>query len=396
MAINFSKKRREALRETYRKWWAGELKRPIAGVTLINRDPGRARPPAPVLSQRTCLDFQWSAEEIIDRLDYELCRQTYLGDAFPFVNLDCFGPGVASAFMGARADNSTGGVWFEPVEEVPISKLHLEYDALNPMLLRIKDICRAAVKRWENRVVVGMADLGGTLDILQIFRPGEKLLLDFYDYPEEVHRLSWEIHHLWHRYYSELHEILQEKGMGYSDWSGIYSDKPFYTLQCDISYMISTDMFREFALSEIEASVNRLGRSVYHLDGTGALKHLDTVLSMNNLSCVQWIPGDGNPTWGQWPDVYRKISGSGKKIQSMGSPVDDLLKIVIQTGKPGLIQHNAFLMEKSKSKEIVIEGDRVLVPSSMVILIRVFFALYRPVIAVLRFVICIRHLLGKK
>ncbi|MBI9108266.1 MAG: hypothetical protein JEZ04_16080 [Spirochaetales bacterium] len=87
-------------------------------------------------------------EGLIDRLDYELCRQTYLGDSFPFINLDCFGPGLASAFMGARADNSTGGVWFEPVEKIPISRLHLDYDGGNPMLLRVKDLCRAAVERW--------------------------------------------------------------------------------------------------------------------------------------------------------------------------------------------------------------------------------------------------------
>ncbi|MBI9108267.1 MAG: hypothetical protein JEZ04_16085 [Spirochaetales bacterium] len=133
-----------------------------------------------------------------------------------------------------------------------------------------------------------MVDLGGILDILQIFRPGEKLLLDFYDYPDEVRRLSWEIHHLWHRYYLEIHEILQKASMGYSDWSGIYSEKPFYTLQCDISYMISTDMFKEFVLAELQASVNRLDRSVYHLDGTGALKHLDSVLEIRFLSLLLW------------------------------------------------------------------------------------------------------------
>jgi len=380
------------VRETYRKWWAGELKRPVAGVTLINRTPGRALPPAPVLAQDNCLDFSWTADELIDRLDYELCRQTYLGDSFPYVNLDCFGPGVASAFMGARADNSTGGVWFEPVELKPISELHFEYDDGNLMFNRVKDICRAAVERWGDRVVVGMADLGGTLDILQIFRPGEKLLLDFYDFPDEVHRLSWEIHHLWHRYYCELHGILQKEGMGYSDWGGIYSATPFYTFQCDVSYMISSDMFKEFAIEELEASAGRLGRSVYHLDGTGALKHLDSVLSMKDLNCVQWIPGDGNPSWGEWPEVYRRISGAGKKIQSMGSPGDDLLKIVMQTGRPGLIQHNSFLMEKSESGEIAIDGDRVLVPASLMVMVKVFFVFYKPIIGLLRFVIFLKQL----
>lgn len=386
MPINFTDKRWEGVRETYRKWWAGELNRPVSGVAVINRDPGRAQPSAPLISQANCLDFSWSADGIIDRLDYELCKQTYLGDAFPYVNLDCFGPGVASAFMGASADNSTGGVWFEPVKEMSITELHLEYDPDNLLFMRVKDICRAAVGRWGNRVVVGMVDLGGTLDILQIFRPGEKLLLDFYDHPDEVHRLSWEIHHLWHRYYFELHEILQKEGMGYSDWGGIYSEKPFYTLQCDISYMISNDMFKEFAVDELEASVDRLDRSVYHLDGTGALKHIDDVLALRNLSGMQWIPGDGNPTWGRWPDVYRKISRSGKKIQSMGSPSDDLLKIIMQTGAPGQIQHNSFIIEVGEEKIVRVEGDKVIVPATLLYLVKVFYIFFKPIIAVLRFI----------
>jgi len=395
MGIHFSEKRWNRVKRTYRKWWAGELKRPVSGVILRDRPPGRVQPPAPLLSQATCHDLSWTADEIIDRMDYELSRQTYLGDAFPYVNLDCFGPGVAAAFLGARLDNSTGAVWFIPEAEEPITEIHFTYDPENPWLLRIKDICRAAVERWGNSVVVAMPDLGGALDILQTFRPGEKLLLDLYDHPDEVHRLVREIHQLWHLYYSEISEILQQQGMGYSDWSGIYSETPCYILQCDISYMISPEMFHTFALPELKASAARLDRSVYHLDGPGALGHLDTILKMENLSCVQWVPGEGNPPEGAWPEVYRKIAASGKLIQSMGSPFDDLLKIVMQTKTPGRIQHSHIILEKADVKSPVIEEGRVLVPSSLFILVKLFYALYKPFMSLLRGVLFIKKRLEK-
>lgn len=386
MPIGFTEERWIDVRETYRKWWAGELKRPVCGAVVIDRDPGRPVPSAPLLTQATCHDFSWSVEDIVERLDYELCRQSYLGDAFPYVNLDCFGPGVAAAFLGAKLDNTTGGVWFEPFNEKPVSQLHFEYDGANPWLLRVKDLCRAAVDRWGNSVVVGMPDLGGTLDILQIFRPGEKLLFDFYDFPEEVKRAVWEIHQLWHRFFAEIHEILQQKGMGYSDWSGIYSEKPFYIFQCDVSYMISPEIFNEFALPELEASINRLERSVYHLDGPGALNHIDMILGIENLSCMQWIPGDGNPSWGKWPRVYQKIAASGKLIQSMGSPIDDLIKIIAQTGVTGRIQHSTIIFEKADVKEPQIVENRVLISSSLLSALRLFFSFFKPIMAFLRVV----------
>ena len=384
MAVHFSEKRWNKLRDTYSRWWAGELKRPVSGIAVVDRTPKRPCPPAPKLSQSSCLDYSWSAEELIDRLDWELERLTFLGDSFPFINLDCFGPGVVSCFLGAAADNTTGRVWFEPPEVLPAGELHFEYKPLNPLLLRIKAICRAAVDRWGSSVVVGMPDLGGVLDILQVFRPGEKILLDFYDDPDAVKRLVGEVHQLWHRYYDEFSGILQAGGAGYSDWGGIYSEVPFYTLQCDLSYMIGTDMFREFALDEIEASAQRLGRSIYHLDGTGALKHLDDILLIDCLSGLQWIPGDGKPSCRHWPEVYRKTAGRGKKIQSLGSPLGDLLSILIQTGRPELIQHNGFIVRKSDDNEMSIDGDTVSLPSGILILIlKVFYRLFKPLTIVI-------------
>ena len=102
MTIDFSAERWQRLKETYARWWAGDLERPIVGVELYGRDPGRPQPDVPLLSQENCTDFSYTPEQLIDRIDWELSTRVYLGDAFPFFNMDCFGPGVAAAFLGAR------------------------------------------------------------------------------------------------------------------------------------------------------------------------------------------------------------------------------------------------------------------------------------------------------
>lgn len=339
MAIDFDEDRWEKIRETYRRWWAGELVRPIIPVELTGRDPGRDQPDVPLLSQATCTDLSVSPEDIVDRLDYELSAITYLGDAFPFFDMGCFGPGVLAAFLGARLDNSTGLVWFYPQEELPITELHFEYDPDNVWFKRIKDICTAAMERWQGQVLLGMTDLGGTLDILSSFRPGTNLLFDLNDHPDEVKRLIWEIHDVWQRYFREINEILQPVNPGYADWGGLYSDQPISMLQCDFCYMIGPEMFDEFVRPELEAGSKRIARSFYHLDGPGQLPHLDSLLTIDSIAGVQWVPGFDRPNSGLWPEVFRKIHAAGKLIQCYAD-FDELEAIIKQIGTGKGIQRH--------------------------------------------------------
>jgi hypothetical protein len=332
MTTGYTQEQWNTVRQNYEAWWDGTLARPLVMATLHGADPGRAQPPAPLLTQATCTDFRWSADELIDRIDYELAKTVYLGDSFPYFNMDCFGPGIMAAMVGARLDNSSGQVWFFPQEEKPIHEVHLEYDPDNMWLKRVKEIYQAAVKRWQGRVLVGMTDLGGGLDVVASFRPSEKLLFDLYDAPEEVERLTWEVHELWHRIYNELNEIIAPVTPGYSDWSAIYSAKPTYILQCDFSYMISPKMFKRFGLPELAASSKRLPRSFYHLDGPGEIPHQDMILAIPELGGMQWIPGDGSPDCSQWPEIYQKIHASGKRMQVLGDHFGILDAVIDQIG----------------------------------------------------------------
>ncbi|MEI7884946.1 MAG: hypothetical protein WCI30_06310 [Clostridia bacterium] len=315
MAIDFEEQRWDYIKSVYSKWWAGTLKRPIIPVIIKGRKPERSEPITPLLSQETSLDFSYSAEDIIDRIDYELSQNIYLGDAFPYFNMDCFGPGVLAAFLGAKADNATGNIWFFPETELELKDMHFTYQPDNAFFKRVKDIYRVGVQRWNGRVVMGMVDLGGVLDVLATFRSTEKLLMDLYDQPEEVLRLVQEIHELWLRYFKELNEILALGNNGYSDWAKIYSEQPTYVIQCDFSYMISTKMFVKFAKNELEMLAQKIPNTIYHLDGPGEIKHLEQLLQIKEINAIQWVPGAGSPPQTAWPEIYQKIAASGKGIQ---------------------------------------------------------------------------------
>ena len=321
MPIAFSNARWEKIREDARKWWAGELGRPLVQAVLHGRDSGRAEPGIPTRHFTAQYDLSISPEQIVDRWDYGLSCNEYLGDAFPQVWPN-FGPGVAAGFMGAELEIAHNTVWFVPEEQQEIADIRFQYDPDNLWLNRVKALCRAATERWEGLVQVGMTDLGGNLDILSTFRPSEKLLLDLYDAPEEVKRLTWDAHELWWRYYDEISDVLQPVNPGYTAWTPIYSESPYYMLQCDFCYMISPEMFDEFVKPELAACCKRLGNAFYHLDGPGELPHLDSLLEIEELAGIQWVPGDGNVPQADWPEVHRRVRDAGKLIQLWGGPAD--------------------------------------------------------------------------
>lgn len=331
MAIDFSAERWARVKENARCWWAGELDRPLIQLTVGGRDPGRPEPALRVVSRdTTAYDLAVSPEAIVDRWDYDLACNRYLGDAFPSVWAD-FGPGVIAAFMGARPEPGVGTVWFHTDEDRPIEKLDFQYRADNVWFNRVKAVSTAALERWQGLVQVGMTDLGGNLDILSSFRPGESLLLDLYDHPEAVKRLTWKAHEMWWRYFNEINALLRPLNPGYTTWTPLFSEVPYHILQCDFCYMIGPEMFDEFVKPELEASCRRLGNAFYHLDGPGQLPHLDSLLSIESLKGVQWIPGAGRPDLSRWPDIHRRIREAGKLIQISG-PLSVLDALAEQLG----------------------------------------------------------------
>ena len=312
MGIDFSSDRWDKIKRDYGSWWAGELKRPLINVGLTGADAGRPEPDLPAYTFTAFYGFDVSAERIADRWDYDLSTQRFIGDAFPHV-WPCFGPGIMAGFLGSTVEPSIEGgtVWFRPAEELEPSALNGE----DEWFKRIRDIYRAAVDRWEGLAQVAMTDLGGNLDILSTFRPGEKLLLDLYDHPEDIKRLTWEAHEMWFRYFDEFNSVLQPENPGYTAWTPIYSEHSYYMLQCDFCYMIGPEMFDEFVKPELAATCRRLVNPFYHLDGPGQLPHLDSLLTIEELKGVQWVPGSGVPDVSRWPEVYRKVRDAGKLIQ---------------------------------------------------------------------------------
>ncbi|MDD5706536.1 MAG: hypothetical protein PHR35_11465 [Kiritimatiellae bacterium] len=315
MDSQFDAARWARIADNYGKWWSGELERPLIAVTVGGYKPRCRRPELPVYGFSSFYGLDTPIEKVVDVWQWTLEGQRFLGDAFPTV-FPNFGAGVMAAFLGCELHNDVevSTTWFQPREIRELKDLDLAANNAAPWFRRVRDVVSAADARFGGLAQIGMTDLGGNLDVLASFRPGEQLLLDLFDFPGEVERQTWQVHARWWDYFGWLHAAMPHN-RGFTAWTPIFSKEPYYMLQCDFCYMIGPDMFDRFVKPELAASCRRLKNAFYHLDGPGQLPHLDSLLAIPELKGVQWVPGAGQPDITHWPEVYRKIAKAGKHIQ---------------------------------------------------------------------------------
>ena len=351
MSVHFDKYRMQQTVKNHELWWNGKLGRPLVRATVVDAYE-KTVCPYPVLTQSNCHDFSLTPEQIVDAWDAKFSSCDFCGDAYPHINLDSFGPGVIAAFCGAKLDNSSGQVWFKSQNANDISNIHAAYDKNNVWVKRIKEIMREGVKRWQGSVIIGFPDLGGILDIVATLVGTEELLFALIEQPDEVNRLADEIQTAWYEAYYEFADILKEQG-AFTDWNGLLSSTLSYITQCDFSIMISNDMFREFTLRHLIKDTNRLDNVIYHLDGVGALQHLDSILSIEKLKAVQFVYGEGQPSQINWIDVYKKIDAAGKRVMLVGGKNEYLETMKLLSGINPYSRYNFKKDEKQLMNKIL-------------------------------------------
>ncbi|MFA5078147.1 MAG: hypothetical protein WC541_01525 [Dehalococcoidia bacterium] len=319
--LNFDDDGWQEVEKNWSDWWEGRLDRPLVMIqtldTTVNADP---------VEFNTEFMLHKPVAEYIGYYQKRLESIQYSGDAYPFW-LPYLGPGIVSAFLGGPVKPSAEQltVWFGNDRPVEYDELCLHYDENNPWWRRVLDTTAAALSTWGDKVVLGHTDMGGVMDILASFRTTQQLLYDLYECPEEVKRCCQDISMLWLRYYNEAYEIAGGTGKGVTFWAPLLCKGRGYMLQCDFSAMISPRMFETFVLEDLTNLCNSLDYAFYHLDGPGAVRHLEMLLSIKSLRGIQWVPGSGCPGHSNWLPLLKRIRDGGKLCQIYVSPRNALL-----------------------------------------------------------------------
>ncbi len=327
--IHFSTDRYNKIRQDFELWWEHKLDRPIIQVTLTNMSKALTGDFFGSNYRKEILeasyDMEISVEEAVKRIDDAYSSVEFYGDAFPVFYMRP--TGVLGGYLGQEShiNRNLGTVWFHNEKKSLKEALALSLDRSCDLYKRSIGLTRQVQEHFDGKVAVGVPDLGGVYDILASICDSNDLLLDLCIEEEAVKKAAWNIHEQFKLAYEDfLGAIDPGKIPGYTCWATMLSQKPYFVLQNDFSAMISADMFDDFYMPILEKECRHIPRTIYHLDGPGAVRHLDSILTIPELDGVQWINGAGAPGLDQWPDIYRKIRSAGKLCQVFINGAEEL------------------------------------------------------------------------
>ncbi|MBO4392394.1 MAG: trimethylamine corrinoid protein 2 [Clostridia bacterium] len=302
----------EKLSKRWLEFWNRENEdRPLL-ATAAGKENAH-RPPVPT-GPKDVKDRWLDTEFQVKCARYGAENTVFLGEAFPIYSPN-LGPDFLGAVCGCDLKFSPSTSWAEPCIEDYESFPDIVFDEKNPWWQKMVEMTKAALDDANGDYIVGITDIHPGADAVVSLRGADVAAMDLYLEPEEFKKRVWQIFDVFKEVTGRLNGIITEKQKGSSNWMYLYHpEKLWYVTSCDFSYMISSEHYKEFILPELIAEAEWLPATVYHLDGVGSLTHLDTLLELDRINGIQWVPGEGKPPAREWIEVLKKIQRAGKNI----------------------------------------------------------------------------------
>lgn len=277
----------------------------------------------PAESFRTCMSGAY--DSALQGMLAHVEKTYYGGEALPVLELT-LGPDQYAGFLGAKIETNreTFTTWSVPCVEdwadftVAIDRSETGYfHKLREFFVYAAEFCR-------DKFLLNTLDLHSNLDALSALRGPMDLCYDLMDCPEDVSRVLDEVRKTYEEVYNLAYEGGNMKEIGTLGWIPAYCEGRSAVLQCDFSCMISPEQGRRFVFPAIQEEAASHEHCIYHLDGKDALVHLDTILAIPEIDCIEWVPGAGAPKSYDWMDLLKKIQAAGKSVWVDDWTVEDV------------------------------------------------------------------------
>lgn len=351
--------------DRFEAWWRGDIldRPPVTLYTKPARAP-RNLPTPPADPRDHWLDSDYVLQTAIALME----ATDYVGDRFPCFNPN-LGPEITATVFGCDLEFSKATSWSKPVVHNPADWqliIEMQPDYQNQYWQRIEQLTDAAIAASDGRFLVGITDLHGAYDILSAIRDPQDLCMDLIDCPDIINQAGLHAANAFVGCFDRLYSKVAKAGMGSTCWLATLHAGPAYVPSCDFWCMVDGDTARDLILPTILTEMKPLHRSIFHLDGPQALRHVDLLLDLPTLNAVQWVFGAGNGPASKWIDVYKRILAAGKSIAVHADNPADALTVLDAVGPKGvwldvggefdsIASAEAFLDEvKSRSKPFTV------------------------------------------
>jgi len=288
------------------------------------------------------VDGPWDSVE--DRwFDVEFQVTTYLeslensellGETFPvfWPNLSAV---VYNMFLGQAADFDDVTAWTHPCIEDLDNLPNLRIDWHGKHFKTVEALTSRALELGDGQFMVGFTDMYARIDCTLGLRGAEQMCMDLMMNPEGLRRLINLAYTEYPEVYMHFDKILKQHDQLSATWMNLPSFETFNVLACDFAVNISPDHFDEFCMPILRKEAGIFTHNVFHLDGPGVAKNIDSILTLPNLVGIQWVQGygDDKPIM-QWIPLIEKIQAAGKSaiVDLQLEELDQFMSKVDPTG----------------------------------------------------------------
>ena len=301
-------------KENFDLWWNNEdIGRPI--VKIIGT---KGADIWPVNIPTDYKDVHINAKFRFELYTKIFSNKVFYGEAFPFMDIN-MGPGSMAAYLDAEPVFDDSTVWYKEKAFGQISELgKLQFDSDNFWWKYHKSQVAELVELAKNTdIMATIPDILENIDIISLLRSPQNLCYDLIDEPEIVEDYIKQIDDIYFKYYDEMYNLVkrEDNSSSYTAFS-ILSIGTTAKVQCDFSALMSPTQFEQFIIPSLKKQCDRIDYTMYHLDGSDAVRHLDCIMTLENLNALQWTPGAGKPDGGDegWYSIYDKVKDADKSL----------------------------------------------------------------------------------
>jgi hypothetical protein len=336
----------EKVQEHYIQYWACENhESPILHLTA----PKDNEVPWPKKDHASLRERWFDTEYMLERANAGMKNTYFGGDSLPICwpNL---GPDIFAALYGIPMEYGQDTSWSIHTLEDWSTYTPLRIEGKNEYYKKVTEMAEAVSEDGKDKYLVGVTDIHAGPDCLVAMRGPDTLCFDTIERPDFIKRGVMDLFEGFKTFYTELADITCRHQQGTTNWMGIWHPGRCYVTSCDFICMISGEMFEELVMEELEAELDFLDASIFHLDGPGALRHLDRLLQIKKLNGIQWVYGAGQPTASHWLPVLKKIQAAGKCFQVSATPEE--MPVLLENLAPEGAMYTVNTRNESEARDL--------------------------------------------
>lgn len=304
----------EQIKQEYRAWWQRKNRYPLI-YTYAHYPKLSDCISTPIENPE---DLYLDADTIFKIRSLMFGKTEWFGVAFP-----CYAASPpAASFFGATPVFTPDTIWNHPFLKDGDSYDRVTFNANSPFWTKTRAMMTRLVDLADGHFFLS-EDMGGALSLLGSLRGSEGLCLDLVDRPDEVEAKQHEILKSLRLQHDAIQSIIATRFEGsVAGCLPSWSPGRAGTLECDVSCLLSKEMFERFVVPEVMTHVEWYDHSLYHLCGPMAARHADALLKIPRLNGIQWQKGVNGGSTLSWLPLLKKIQKAGKLILVDGLPED--------------------------------------------------------------------------